>query len=120
MEALPTYPKFMQSVFDLVVNFDRLDVTQRLLGFDTLSIIASTVEGKLQLAKLTGVKAVAFVERYQGVIGDYTNAMELSMKAFGKAIRSGPIELRARHLDALSALVALPVRFSSCFCDAGN
>uniref|UniRef100_A0A914UZ21 26S proteasome non-ATPase regulatory subunit 5 n=1 Tax=Plectus sambesii TaxID=2011161 RepID=A0A914UZ21_9BILA len=94
VESLSAYPKFMQSVFDLVINFDRLDVAQRLLGFDTLAIIATTVDGKKQLSNLTG---------------DYTNAMELSMKAFGKAICSGPIELRSRHLDALSSMVTLPL-----------
>ncbi len=35
--------------------------------------------------------------------------MEQCMQCFGRAIREGPLELRCRHLEALSDLLRLPV-----------
>lgn len=50
-ECCEDFPMFLASVFDLVLNYNRLEVGQRLLAFDTLGIIGSTPGGKAILAK---------------------------------------------------------------------
>ncbi len=42
------------------------------------------------------------------ILGDYHTAMRQAMNAFGRAMTSGPIEIRARHLDALAELLNVP------------
>uniref|UniRef100_A0A915HMF4 26S proteasome non-ATPase regulatory subunit 5 n=1 Tax=Romanomermis culicivorax TaxID=13658 RepID=A0A915HMF4_ROMCU len=45
------YPGFLKAVFHLVINYRLLEVSQRLLAFDSLGLIASTSDGKCILEK---------------------------------------------------------------------
>ncbi|KHN71896.1 26S proteasome non-ATPase regulatory subunit 5 [Toxocara canis] len=86
--CLRRYPTFMHLMFDLVYHFDLLDASQRLLAFDTLALLASSDEAKIFL----------------NTISEEDN-MGKAMNAFGAAICSGPLELRVRHLDALTMMI---------------
>lgn len=55
VDCLLKYPKFLDSVFDLVFHFDMLDPCQRLLAFDTIAVIGSNDTGKLFLHKISGI-----------------------------------------------------------------
>lgn len=45
-EALEKYPKFVDSVLDMVYHFDCLDAPQRALAFETLAVMSSTSSAK--------------------------------------------------------------------------
>uniref|UniRef100_A0A9J2PHJ7 26S proteasome non-ATPase regulatory subunit 5 n=1 Tax=Ascaris lumbricoides TaxID=6252 RepID=A0A9J2PHJ7_ASCLU len=88
VQCLGRYPIFLHSLFDIVHHFDILDASQRLLAFDTLAVLASTDDAKIFL---------------QGIAQEYN--MDKAMNAFGAAICSGPLELRVRHIDALTLMM---------------
>ncbi|VDM99081.1 unnamed protein product [Thelazia callipaeda] len=90
-ECMPQFPKFLDSLFDLVYHFDRLDASLRLLSFDTLAAIGSTDSAK------------KFLNSHHSSQHD----MQRAMTAFGVAIASGPLDLRVRHMDALSMMFAV-------------
>ncbi|EJD74604.1 hypothetical protein LOAG_18101 [Loa loa] len=91
VECLSRFPKFLDSLFDLIYHFDRLDASLRLLAFDTLGAVGSTDRAK------------KFLD------GQYNNCpqcdMRRAMNAFGVAIASGPLDLRVRHISALSMML---------------
>lgn len=82
------FPDFLRSVFHLVLNYHLLEVGQRLLAFDTLSLIASTADGK-------------------SVLGNFDEEMRKCMKCFGECVREGPLEMRQRQLDSLNVMFHL-------------
>lgn len=84
--CLSQYPNFMRSLLDLIYQYDRLDASLRLLAFDTLAVVASTEDAK----------------RYLASTPDYN--MKEVFNMFGVAIATGPLELRVRHMEALSLL----------------
>uniref|UniRef100_A0A914ZVV4 26S proteasome non-ATPase regulatory subunit 5 n=1 Tax=Parascaris univalens TaxID=6257 RepID=A0A914ZVV4_PARUN len=88
VHCLRRYPIFLHSLFDIVHHFDILDASQRLLAFDTLAVLASTDDAKIFL---------------QSIAQEYD--MDKAMNAFGAAICSGPLELRVRHIDALTMMI---------------
>jgi hypothetical protein len=128
--ALSRFPRFLDSVFDLVFHFDLLDAPQRALAFDTLALVASVPEGRRILSQLDGMWMLHeqwtlhrsnlhtcmlnwhIVCEYSMnmLIADGTR-MTKAMARFGAAATSGPLELRVRHLDALHRL------FSPCTVD---
>ncbi|MFH4979564.1 hypothetical protein AB6A40_006273 [Gnathostoma spinigerum] len=84
--CLTQYPLFLRSVFDLVYHFDYLDAAQRLLAFDTLSLVSSSNQSRILLSSSV----------------EYD--MAKAMRAFSVAVATGPIEMRVRNLDALALL----------------
>lgn len=50
-ECIEKYPKFFDATFQLVINYNLMEVAQRLLAFDTLGLLASTPDGKMVLSK---------------------------------------------------------------------
>lgn len=88
IECVKRYPKFLDLLLDLVYHFDRLDPSLRLLAFDTLGVIASSDHSRLYLNSLSG---------------EYD--FEKAMNAFGVAIGTGPLELKVRHIEALTMLI---------------
>ncbi|KAL4001958.1 Proteasome non-ATPase 26S subunit family protein [Acanthocheilonema viteae] len=91
VECLSQYPKFLDSLFDLIYHFDRLDASLRLIAFDTLGAVGSTDRAK------------KFLDRQHNNCTQCD--MKRAMNAFGVAIASGPIDLRVRHINALSMML---------------
>ncbi|OZC06056.1 hypothetical protein X798_06959 [Onchocerca flexuosa] len=91
VECLPQFPKFLDSLFDLIYHFDRLDASLRLLAFDTLAAVGSTDRAK------------KFLDRQHNNCTQCD--MRRAMNAFGVAIASGPLDLRVRHINALSMML---------------
>lgn len=91
VECLSQFPKFLDSLLDLIYHFDRLDASLRLLAFDTLAAVGSTDRAK------------KFLDR------QHNNCMQCDMRramnAFGVAIATGPLDLRVRHISALSMML---------------
>ncbi|XP_003370032.1 hypothetical protein Tsp_11317 [Trichinella spiralis] len=69
----------------LTKMYNSLDAGLRLLTFDTFGMLGSTAEGKRLLTQ-------------------QEEPMKLCMRSFGAAIRSGTLEIRARHIEALTNL----------------
>ncbi|KAH7694309.1 Protein F35G12.12 [Aphelenchoides avenae] len=88
--CLRNYPIFTKSVMDMINHFDCLDPARRVLAFDTLAVVASTSEAKAFLNEPSEANPLG---------------MRKIMNHFGAAIASGPVELRTRHVDALSTLM---------------
>ena len=84
--CLDQYPNFLRSLLDLVYQYDRLDASLRLLAFDTFAVVASTNDAK----------------RYLDSNSEYD--LEKALNMFGVSIAMGPLELRVRHIEALSVL----------------
>ncbi|CAG9534674.1 unnamed protein product [Cercopithifilaria johnstoni] len=91
VECLSQFPKFLDSLFDLIYHFDRLDASLRLLAFDTLGAVGSTDCAK------------KFLDRQHN--NSTQCDMRRAMNAFSVAIASGPIDLRVRHINALSMML---------------
>uniref|UniRef100_A0A915PZG1 26S proteasome non-ATPase regulatory subunit 5 n=1 Tax=Setaria digitata TaxID=48799 RepID=A0A915PZG1_9BILA len=91
VECLSRFPRFLDSLFDLIYHFDRLDASLRLLAFDTLAAVGSTAPAK------------KFLDRQHNDSSQCD--MRRAMNAFGVAIASGPLDLRTRHIDALSMML---------------
>ncbi|CAJ0932697.1 unnamed protein product, partial [Mesorhabditis belari] len=88
---LSVYPKFLDALVDLISHFDRLDPSLRLIAFDTLGNVGHSGEAKVELEKIKGdIK------------------MRQILAHFGVACVTGPVDLRARHLDALATLFGEP------------
>ncbi|KAM3724813.1 26S proteasome non-ATPase regulatory subunit [Dirofilaria immitis] len=91
VECLSQFPKFLDSLFDLIYHFDRLDASLRLLAFDTLGAVGSTDCAK------------KFLDSQHNNCTQCD--MRRAMNAFGVAIASGPLDLRVRHINALSMML---------------
>ncbi|KHJ75103.1 hypothetical protein OESDEN_25281 [Oesophagostomum dentatum] len=86
-EVITAFPMFVPAVIDMVTHFDLVEATQRVLAFDTFAQVAYKAEAKQSLQNLLGDQGI-------------TRAMQ----ALAASIASGPVELRARHLDAMATL----------------
>lgn len=86
-DVISGFPSFVPAVVDMVTHFDLVEASQRVLAFDTLAQVAYSGAAKQELLTLLGDQGV-----------------RRAMQAFGASISSGPLELRVRHLDALSTL----------------
>uniref|UniRef100_A0AAF5PQV0 26S proteasome non-ATPase regulatory subunit 5 n=1 Tax=Wuchereria bancrofti TaxID=6293 RepID=A0AAF5PQV0_WUCBA len=91
VECLSQFPKFLDSLLDLIYHFDRLDASLRLLAFDTLAAVGSTDRAK------------KFLDRQHNNCTQCD--MRRAMNAFGIAIATGPLDLRVRHISALSMML---------------
>ncbi|KAK6101061.1 Proteasome non-ATPase 26S subunit family protein [Brugia pahangi] len=91
VECLSQFPKFLDSLLDLIYHFDRLDASLRLLAFDTLATVGSTDRAK------------KFLDRQHNNCTQCD--MRRAMNAFGIAIATGPFDLRVRHISALSMML---------------
>ncbi|CAB3401736.1 unnamed protein product [Caenorhabditis bovis] len=81
-EVLETFPEFLPYVTDMVVHFDLLDASQRVLAFDTFANVAYTEKGKEMIELVAKDK------------------LQSVLQAVGAAMNHGPIELRCRHVQA--------------------
>ncbi|KJH41282.1 hypothetical protein DICVIV_12751 [Dictyocaulus viviparus] len=70
-----------------VTHSDVVELSQRVLAFDTLAQIAYEAEAKRNLQTL--------IEN---------NGISRAMKALAAAVSCGPVEIRARHLDAMATI----------------
>uniref|UniRef100_A0A7I4YAV2 26S proteasome non-ATPase regulatory subunit 5 n=1 Tax=Haemonchus contortus TaxID=6289 RepID=A0A7I4YAV2_HAECO len=86
-DIINSFPSFVPAVIDMVRHFDIVEASQRVLAFDTLAQVAYKAEAKQNLQRLLGDQGVSRV-----------------MEAFAASLSSGPIELRARHLEAFATL----------------
>ncbi|KRY10894.1 26S proteasome non-ATPase regulatory subunit 5, partial [Trichinella patagoniensis] len=84
-ECCNAYPGFLSLIFHYISQYNSLDAGLRLLTFDTFGMLGSTAEGKRLLTQ-------------------QEEPMKLCMRSFGAAIRSGTLEIRARHIEALTNL----------------
>ncbi|KRY66245.1 26S proteasome non-ATPase regulatory subunit 5 [Trichinella pseudospiralis] len=84
-ECCNAYPGFLPLIFHYISQYNSLDAGLRLLTFDTFGMLGSTAEGKRLLT-------------------EHEEPMKLCMRSFGAAIRSGTLEIRARHIEALTNL----------------
>ncbi|EYC04594.1 hypothetical protein Y032_0087g2102 [Ancylostoma ceylanicum] len=86
-DIINTFPAFVPAVFDMVSHFDLVEASQRVLAFDTFAQVAYKAEAKQNLQKLLGDQGIS-----------------RALQALAASISSGPVELRVRHLDAMSTL----------------
>uniref|UniRef100_A0A5S6QRR3 26S proteasome non-ATPase regulatory subunit 5 n=1 Tax=Trichuris muris TaxID=70415 RepID=A0A5S6QRR3_TRIMR len=84
-ECVEEYADFLKLIYSYVRYYDTLPIGLRLLAFDTIALAASNPEGKRILAN-------------EGP------AMKEAMECLGRAMRSGELEMRVRHLEAVEKI----------------
>ncbi|CAI4231474.1 unnamed protein product [Auanema sp. JU1783] len=84
--VLTEFPDFVRLLFHQISNYDVLDASQRVLVVETFAYVAYSTDSKLILQSV------------------YNDQLDVVFNSLGTALKSGPIELRAKIVDAIEIL----------------
>jgi len=87
----------------MCLNYADLDVTQRLLAFDTLAIVAGTNDGKLVLHEMCRESLARVVSIRRGTGAELGHVLP----RFWHVLGQGPHELRLRAVQAMEQLLGV-------------